>query len=121
MTKLTCTLPVPPSVNHLYATVNGHRTLSARGRSYKAEAGWIVKDAATQQAWEGGERLGLTMVLWFKTRQRRDVSNTVKVVEDTLAEVLSFDDACVDVLHVERAGYDRDHPRCEVTLEVLTR
>ena len=29
-------LPLPPSVNHLYATVNGRRVLSRAGRNYKA-------------------------------------------------------------------------------------
>jgi len=30
-------LPLPPSVNHLYATVRGRRVLSAEGRAYKRD------------------------------------------------------------------------------------
>jgi hypothetical protein len=37
--RLTITLPVPPSINHQYATVNGRRILSAAGRRYKLEIG----------------------------------------------------------------------------------
>jgi crossover junction endodeoxyribonuclease RusA len=36
---LTITLPIPPSINHQYATVNGRRILSAAGRRYKVEIG----------------------------------------------------------------------------------
>ena len=37
--SIVLTLPVPPSVNHQYATVNGRRLLSVTGRSYKAQVG----------------------------------------------------------------------------------
>lgn len=118
--KLILSVDVPPSLNHLYATVKGHRTLSARGRSYKKDTGWIIKQEALQQAWEGGERYSLTMRLWFKSRQRRDLSNTIKVLEDSLSEALGFDDTCIDRLVVERVGVDKERPRCEVELEVLS-
>ncbi|HKP00750.1 MAG TPA: hypothetical protein VJU02_03865, partial [Nitrospiraceae bacterium] len=36
------TLPVPPSVNHQYATVNGRRLISSAGRAYKAQVGQLV-------------------------------------------------------------------------------
>src|SRR5215813_1696917 len=34
--SFTVTLPVPPSINHQYATVSGRRLLSSAGRAYKA-------------------------------------------------------------------------------------
>ncbi|MDH4187838.1 MAG: hypothetical protein OEV08_12665, partial [Nitrospira sp.] len=39
---IALTLPVPPSVNHQYATVNGRRLLSSAGRTYKAHVGQLV-------------------------------------------------------------------------------
>src|SRR4029078_7246063 len=40
--SIAFTLPVPPSINHQYATVNGRRLLSSTGRSYKAQVGRLV-------------------------------------------------------------------------------
>ena len=37
--SIELTLPVPPSVNHQYATVNGRRLLSAKGRALKISSG----------------------------------------------------------------------------------
>jgi crossover junction endodeoxyribonuclease RusA len=36
MPELALVLPLPPSINHQYATVNGRRVLSRAGRDYKA-------------------------------------------------------------------------------------
>src|SRR6478672_7924160 len=40
--SIAFTLPVPPSINHQYATVNGRRLLSSSGRAYKAQVGQLV-------------------------------------------------------------------------------
>lgn len=119
MAVLTCTVPVPPSVNNAYATIRGRRVLSKDGRSFKDTAGWLVRAAAIEQGWSGGERFVLSLRLYFRTNQRRDISNTVKIVEDCLAETLGFDDCRVDKLLVIRAGIDRTNPRCEVKLESM--
>src|SRR4030095_13345965 len=36
---LTLTLPLPPSINHQYATVQGRRLLSSAGRRFKTQGG----------------------------------------------------------------------------------
>lgn len=119
MSKLLVTVDIPPSVNSLYATVNGHRTLSKAGRSYKKDTGWIVKQAASEQGWEGGALYALTLHLWFKDKRRQDVSNRVKVCEDTIAEALGFDDRLIVDVRARLAGIDRERPRCEIELEVV--
>jgi hypothetical protein len=43
--SIEITLPVPPSINHQYATVRGRRVLSSAGRTYKQQAGqqlWLA-------------------------------------------------------------------------------
>lgn len=115
---IALTTPLPPSLNNCYTNGRGHgrRVLTQQGRTYKAE---ITKLLLGRQPLPAGARVGLSLRLWFKTKQRRDISNCVKLLEDALAEALGFDDCNVDRLHVERAGYDAAQPRCEVVIEVL--
>jgi Holliday junction resolvase RusA-like endonuclease len=108
---------IPPSLNHAYNTQKGHRVLSEEGRAYKQQ---VVEQVALAypDAWMGG-RLALTLRLTFRTRQRRDLSNCIKLLEDALSEALHFNDCTIDRILVERSGYDPDDPRCEVRLEQL--
>lgn len=124
---LTLTAPIPPSVNNCYTNGRGHgrRVLTKEGRDYKATiAQLLLWKARPSNRFELAinrpeRRIGLILRLWFRTRQRRDISNCVKLIEDALAEQLGFDDCAVDRLIVERAGFDADRPRCEVVVEVL--
>jgi crossover junction endodeoxyribonuclease RusA len=113
---IALTTPPPPSLNHAYATVRGHRVLSKEGRAYKAEVAQLLLG---RQPLPSGARIGISLRLWFKNKQRRDISNCVKLLEDALSDALGFDDCCVDRLLVERVGYDAAQPRCEVVIEVL--
>lgn len=75
--QLALTLPVPPSVNHLYATVNGRRVLSRAGRDFKAfvadevEA-WQDREQVSNAAIEafGRHYLSLTIIFYFSTALR---------------------------------------------------
>lgn len=117
----TVTLPIPPSLNNAYKNVRHGRVLSEAAKDYKfrakEEIAWtlaIQKFKAPADA-----RFALSLKLYFSSSHRRDVSNCVKLPEDSLAEVLGFDDSRVDRLLVERGGIDKQNPRCEITLEVL--
>lgn len=125
--SLTLIVPVPPSLNNAYTRGHGHgrRVLTAEGREYKATvAALLLYRARTSGGFElaigrKDARIGLAIRLYFPNRQRRDISNCVKLLEDALAETLCFDDCRVDRLLIERAGIDKSNPRCEVTIEVL--
>jgi Holliday junction resolvase RusA-like endonuclease len=108
------------SLNNAYTNGKGHgrRVLTAEGRNYKAGVvDQVLKTSSL--GWAEG-RLSLTMRLYFPNRQRRDITNCIKLLEDALAEALKFDDCTVDRVFVERAGVDKVNPRCEVQLEVLS-
>jgi crossover junction endodeoxyribonuclease RusA len=124
---LTLTIPVPPSLNNAYATFKGRRLLSREGRAFKegvstavvlVQRRRIVSDLGTWK-YAKGDRLSLTMFVHFRDNRRRDLDNLPKLVSDSLASALGFDDSAVDVLHVERKENDKSNPRCVVTLEVL--
>lgn len=121
VTQLSLTLPLPPSVNNAYATVEGRRVLRKACRAFKHEAGWQVRKAVVEQEWDAdpGGRYALRLRVFFPDRTRRDLDNTVKLLQDALFGALHLDDQAIDDLHVQRAGVDPERPRVEVTLEVL--
>ncbi len=119
---LTFITALPPSVNSLYATVKGRRVLSKAGREYKDSVGRqiMAENGAQRFTVASGDRLALTIRLYFPDKRRADISNRVKVLEDALSEALHFDDCRVDRLLVVRAGIDKHEPRCEVRLDCLS-
>lgn len=91
-------LPWPPSSNTLYPTVGNRRILSEAGKAYKAEVA---------KACEGkGHVVGrVTLEVWVypPDLRRRDISNTVKILEDSFTACGVWeDDFQVDHLIVHR-------------------
>jgi Holliday junction resolvase RusA-like endonuclease len=112
-------VPIPPSVNNAYTQGRGHgrRVLTAEARAYKADV--ITQARTAYPHWQPGEHLALTLRLYFKDKRRRDITNTIKLLEDALAEAFGFDDCRVDDIRITRAGIDAEAPRCWVVLENL--
>lgn len=110
------TLPLPPSVNHAYrdATIRGRRrrVQTTTVKAYKAQ----VRDlAAMQRASMLEGELSLTVVVYFPDR-RRDLSNVVKVLEDSLKGICYRDDRQIHHLELFKR-YDRGNPRAEIVLQ----
>ncbi|ETX08800.1 MAG: hypothetical protein ETSY2_03250 [Candidatus Entotheonella gemina] len=124
--QLALTLPLPPSVNHLYATVNGRRVLSRAGRDFKAlvadevEA-WQDREHISNAAIEafGHHYLSLTITFYFSTALRRDLDGGLKIAQDALCEALGVNDNLVTEIHLSKR-VDRQHPRIEVLLQTLS-
>lgn len=114
MADAPLTLPLPPSTNNLYRNVHGKgRVLNKEGREYKQLARMLAM----------GARLPLLrcdvlleMTVYFPNRRRRDLSNTLKIVEDALKGVAYADDSQVARIVLTRR-YDNANPRAEVTVE----
>lgn len=121
MRDLILVLPLPPSVNNLYATVNGRRRLSVAGQEFKQHAGWLVRKAVAEQQWSAwaSDRFALSLRLFTPDRRRRDVDNVVKVATDAIFEAIHIDDSAVTRVTAERGGVDPAHPRCEVVVSVI--
>ena len=123
--QLALTLPMPPSVNHLYATVNGRRVLSRAGRDFKAlvadevEA-WQDREQLSNAAVEvfGRHYLSLTITFYFATALRRDLDGGLKIAQDALCEALGVNDNLVAEIHLSKR-VDRQQPRMEVRLLTL--
>ena len=119
---LSFTLPLGPSVNNMYEVTQRGVHLSERARQFKHNAGLIVRNAAQLQGWEyvAGQRLELTIGVWFPNRKRADLSNLIKVTEDAIAEALGFDDQYIDSISISRRGVDKTNARCEIALGVVS-
>ncbi|HSA60945.1 MAG TPA: RusA family crossover junction endodeoxyribonuclease [Nitrospiraceae bacterium] len=122
--QLSITLPVPPSINHQYATVNGRRILSSAGRAYKTQVGqqlWVVLAQSPARAslvdrLQSGP-LALSIRFFFTSALRRDVDGGLKIAQDALCEGLGLNDNRIIETHLYK-DIDRTQPRIEVSLSL---
>src|SRR5947208_16261446 len=87
--ELALVLPLPPSINHQYATVQGRRVLSSAGRRFKALVGQEVLCAlATRESGPplreqlDGGLLALDLRLYFAWELRRAIDGGLKITQD---------------------------------------
>lgn len=120
--RLSMILPVPPSINHQYATVNGRRLLSSAGRSYKAHVSrhiWIAlaQSPARVSLMERLQSapLALSIHFYFTTPLRRDVDGGLKITQDAVCEGLGINDNRIIEAHLYKR-IDKLNPRIEVYL-----
>ena len=124
---LSLTLPLPPSINRQYATVNGRRVLSATGRRYKRTIGQFVMTTVAAHSSQGraflraaqDHYLSLTIHFFFSTLLRRDLDGGLKIAQDALCEAMRLNDNRILELHLYKS-FDRDHPRLECALTLTT-
>jgi crossover junction endodeoxyribonuclease RusA len=121
---LTLILPLPPSINHQYATVQGRRLLSSAGRRFKSHVGQEVLCllAARRQTIptvDGLNRLRLALDLhfYFGSMLRRDIDGGLKITQDALCEALGINDNRIVEVSL-RKYVDACAPRMELSLRV---
>lgn len=114
---LRLSVPVPPTTNHLYATVNNRRVKTREAREY-AE---LVRD----RVWLWKQLHGdpplppyrLTIEVHAATNRRTDISNSIKCLEDGLFLGLQSNDKTVLEVIARVGEKDPLNPRAEITLE----
>jgi crossover junction endodeoxyribonuclease RusA len=121
--SVSLTLPLPPSINHQYATVNGRRLLSSTGRAYKAQVGqlvWLALMNSPHRAHLLSQfqfaSLALSIRFYFTSALRRDVDGGLKIAQDALCEGLGVNDNRIVETHLYK-HVDKANPRIEVSLE----
>ena len=109
------TLPWPPTVNTLHTVSKGRKILSARGRAWYEEAGWLLARAASSLV---RGRVEIAIKLYPPTRRRYDIDNRIKPVLDLLTKHQIIEDDDITVvrrLTVTGHDYSQDEPaRAEV-------
>ncbi|TKS59960.1 MAG: hypothetical protein EWM72_01817 [Nitrospira sp.] len=124
--QLSLTLPVPPSINHQYATVNSRRLLSSAGRAYKTQVSqqlWVALSQSPSRAslmdrLQSGP-LALSIRFFFTSALRRDVDGGLKIAQDALCEGLGLNDNRIIETHLYK-NVDKTHPRIEVSLSLAS-
>ncbi len=126
VTELSLVLPLPPSINHQYATVQGRRVLSRDGRAYKRLVAdeierWLDAQPAPEAAVAVFRRhcLALHITFFFATLLRRDLDGGLKIAQDALCEALGVNDNLVVEIHLHKR-VDRRQPRIDIRLTALT-
>jgi len=133
-------LPLPPSINHQYTERDGRWVLSREARHYKTHlqkafkrmkaAGKLqLKPSETPllSLFDGESTfqtprevfLQLRLEFFFKTPQRRDLDNGLKIVQDLVCEALGVDDRNVVAVELIKR-VDAQNPRLEVTVSALS-
>jgi crossover junction endodeoxyribonuclease RusA len=119
------TLPIPPSINQQYATVNGRRVLSSTGRAYKTYVGqqvWLALAQSPvrfslQKRLQSGP-LALSIRFFFASALRRDLDGGLKIAQDAVCEGLGLNDNRIIETHLYKQ-VDKTDPRIEVALSLL--
>ncbi len=120
--KLFIVLPLPPSINHQYATVNGRRVLSSTGRHYKHAVGKHLQAILHQsphraEFFEGlaTRALSLSIHFYFKTALRRDLDGGLKIAQDAICQAIALNDNRITEIHLHKES-DPTRPRMECAL-----
>src|SRR5947209_15683947 len=88
---ITLTLPLPPSINEQYATVNGHRVTTAPARRFKQQVRSTLRSLHLQDDLLAHFRqcyLALFLDFYFTTPLKRDLDGGLKITQDALCEGL---------------------------------
>jgi len=117
-------LPLPPSINHQYATVQGRRVLSSAGRRFKALVGQEVLCALAERKsgpplgeMLDGTPLALDLRFYFESELRRDIDGGLKIAQDAVCEALGLNDNRIVEVTL-RKKRDAAAPRLELSLRL---
>ncbi len=112
--ELNLILPYPPSVNNLYATYQGRRIISAKGRKFKADIASLAKRQGAKML--DGD-LSVTFRI-FRPKRIGDLDNRLKISQDALKGICFADDKQIVEIHAFRFD-DKANPRIEIDLKEI--
>ncbi len=119
MTSLTVIIPIlPPSVNHMYqARRGGGKCLTPEALAFREAAILEARSTANGMGWRVPDgRLKIALKLTFGDLRNQDIDNRAKAGIDAVALALGFDDSRIDRVVIERVGYEKGRPLCEIIL-----
>src|SRR5262245_39720721 len=78
--ELTFALPIPPSMNEMYANVRGRRVKTRAARRWHHDASWLIKLEAGGSRIEGPWAIGVV----YPRSMKGDVDNRLKALLDAV-------------------------------------
>jgi crossover junction endodeoxyribonuclease RusA len=125
-TLLRLTLPLPPSINEQYATVDGRRVSTMAARLFKRQVRDALLSLERQEIISDELRntlrqsyLALFLDFYFATPLKRDLDGGLKITQDALCEGLGLNDNRVVDIHLVK-HIDPLHPHLYVELEAIS-
>lgn len=120
------TLPLPPSINEQYATVNGRRVSTQVARGFKRTVRSVLHQLEKQGQLSQAllkhfkqSHLALQLDCYFTTPLRRDLDGGLKITQDAICEGLGLNDNRVVDIHLMK-HIDPLHPHLYVELETIS-
>lgn len=114
---LTMSIPIPPSVNHMYIhKKNGSKILTKKAKGYIKEIQTICKKSKKEQGWKTDKEYVwyvMDLYFYFPDKRKRDSHNCLKLLLDCL-EGLLFENDYYILPRIQYVTLDRDNPRVEV-------
>ena len=113
---LTVTLPLPPSVNHMYQAAGRGRRLTKQAMEYIRTAQDTVKKAIRKQGWKKDKDhvwYVMDLYYYFPHKRIRDSHNTLKLLTDCLEGLLYKNDYFL-LPRIQYVCLDRSNPRLEI-------
>jgi len=111
------TLPIPPSVNHLYARNRyGGLYLTDAANTWKTAAGWLAKEWWKKEP--TAKQVILNIWIYWNDKRRHDADNIQKLLLDALTGIVWVDDRQV-MPRVMGLEVDKGNGRIEIEAEVL--
>lgn len=115
--KLCITLPIPPSVNHMYVnTRGGGKRLTNKAEQYIRESRAIINQTIEEQRWIKQEKATwyyVDLVFFMPDRRIRDSHNCLKLLLDVMQGII-FENDYYALPRIQTVEYDKENPRVEV-------
>ena len=113
---LTFSLPIPPSVNHMYQNAGRGRRLTKAAQLYIKDAQDACKKAMREQKWKRDKEnvwYVMDLYFYFPDKKIRDSHNCLKLLTDCLEGLLFANDYFL-LPRIQYVCLDRENPRLEI-------
>lgn len=114
--QIAMSLPIPPSVNHMYITTGYSKTLTKKAKDYVAEVQRICTEAIKKHRWKEDHPsvwYVMDLYFYFPDKKIRDSHNCIKLLMDSLEGILFPNDYYVKP-RIQAVELSRDNPKLDL-------
>lgn len=119
--RLFLSLPIPPSVNHLYYNTKfGGKRLTQTAENYIKTARAKINQEVEDQKWTKQSKATwyyIDIVVYMPDRKIRDSHNMLKLLLDVMQGIV-FDNDYYAMPRIQAVEYDKENPRLELCVTV---
>lgn len=109
ITLTVYTKPVP--INQKYFVRNGRNILSSKYRQAKSDMQLEIRSQVNFAPL--GRNVAMNVLQYFGDKRKRDIDNYLKLILDSMTDIVYLDDSQITELHVYKE-YDKNKPRIEI-------